>query len=173
VKAEALAAQLSDEYGVEARPASSARETVAQSDLVVTATTSREPVFRGEWLEEGTHVSGIGANAPAKQELDGETFRRSKIVVDFREQTLQEAGDLREAISAGVISADDVHAELGEIITGRKEGRANSREITLFKSVGIAVEDIATAAFVYEQAMAKGLGAQMALDGESLRNSAV
>jgi alanine dehydrogenase len=165
VKARSLAAQLSDQFKVNARSVASARETVAQSDLVVTATTSREPVFSGDWLEEGTHVSGIGANSPSKRELDGATFRRGKIVVDFREQTLQEAGDLRQALSTGAITIDNVHAELGEIITGRKEGRSSDREITVFKAVGIAVEDIATAAHVYEQAVAKGLGTHIALDG--------
>lgn len=163
-KAEAFAEQLSEEFKVLARPASSARETVVQSDLVVTATTAREPVFSGDWLEEGTHLSGVGANTPAKLELDGLTFRRSKIVVDFRDQALQEAGDLRAAVSAGAITVDDLHAELGEIITGKKEGRTGDREITMFKSVGIAVEDIATAAYVYEQAMAKGLGTSMTLE---------
>jgi alanine dehydrogenase len=167
VKAASLAAQLSDQFKVNARSVASARETVAQSDLVVTATTSREPVFSGDWLEEGTHVSGIGANSPSKRELDGATFRRGKIVVDFRDQTLQEAGDLCEALSTGAITLDDVHAELGEIITGRKEGRSNDREITVFKAVGVAVEDIATAAHVYEQAVAKGLGTHVALDGKA------
>jgi alanine dehydrogenase len=167
VKAASLAAQLCDQFKVAARSVAGARETVAQSDLVVTATTSRESVFCGDWLEEGTHVSGIGANSPSKRELDGATFRRGKIVVDFKDQTLQEAGDLREALSTGAITVDDVHAELGEIITGRKEGRSSDREITVFKSVGIAVEDIATAAYVYEQAVAKGLGTHVALNGET------
>lgn len=166
-KAEALAAKLCDQFSIDARPAASPRETVAESDLVVTATTSREPVFCGDWLEEGTHVSGIGANSPSKRELDGATFRRGKIVVDFKDQTLQEAGDLREALSTGKITVDDVHAELGEIITGRKEGRSSDREITVFKAVGIAVEDIAAAAHVYEQAVAKGLGTHVALDGKA------
>lgn len=167
VKAASLAAQLSDQFKVNARSVPSARETVAQSDLVVTATTSREPVFSGDWLEEGTHVSGIGANSPSKRELDGPTFRRGKIVVDFRDQTLQEAGDLAEALSTGAITINDVHAELGEIITGRKEGRSNDREITVFKAVGVAVEDIATAAHVYEQAVANGLGTHVTLDGKA------
>ena len=105
--------------------------------------------------------------SPSKRELDGATFRRGKIVVDFKDQTLQEAGDLREALSTGAITVDDVHAELGEIITGRKEGRSSDREITVFKSVGIAVEDIATAAHVYEQAVAKGLGTDVALNGKA------
>jgi ornithine cyclodeaminase/alanine dehydrogenase-like protein (mu-crystallin family) len=132
---------------------------------VVTATTSRQPVFCGDWLEEGTHVSGIGANTPGKRELDAATFRKGKIVVDFKKQALEEAGDLRAVLENGSITADQVYAELGEIVTGKKQGRATDREVTIFKSVGIAVEDIATAVHVYEQAKLKGLGTQVALNG--------
>ncbi len=167
-KAEGLARHASETFGVAARVVVNAQEAVAGSDLVVTATTAREPVFCGEWLEEGTHVSGVGANTPAKRELDAVTFQRSKIVVDFKDQALEEGGDLREALKSGSIRLDDVYAELGEIVTGRKTGRANDREITLFKSVGIAVEDIAAAAYVFEQAESRGLGTPMAFDGEAV-----
>jgi ornithine cyclodeaminase/alanine dehydrogenase-like protein (mu-crystallin family) len=170
-KAEAFAAQLGEEFNVRARPAASARETVAGSDLVVTATTARQPVFCGDWLEEGTHLSGIGANTPAKRELDAVAFQRSKIVVDFKDQALQEAGDLREAISTGAITSDHLHAELGEIIIGKKAGRSSDREITMFKSVGIAVEDIATAAYVYQRAIAGGLGTSMTLEAVAERET--
>ena len=172
-KAEAFAAQLCDECNVSARPVGTAREAVAKCDLVVTATTAREPVFCGDWLEEGTHLSGVGANTPAKRELDAVTFQRSKIVVDFKDQALQEAGDLREAIRGGAITADNVYAELGEVVTGRKEVRSGDREITLFKSVGIAVEDVATAAYVYEQARARQFGTPMTLDGTAARQNRV
>jgi alanine dehydrogenase len=165
-KAEALARYATEQFGVSACVATSAQEAVAGSDLVVTATTAREAVFRGEWLEEGTHVSGVGANTPAKRELDASTFQRCKIVVDFKDQALEEGGDLREALKNGSIGLNDVYAELGEIVTGRKAGRASDREITLFKSVGIAVEDIAAAAYVFEQAESNGLGTPMAFDGE-------
>jgi len=167
-KAESFAAQLCEEFRVTARPVGTAREAVAKSDLVVTATTAREPVFHGDWLDEGTHVSGVGANTPAKRELDAVAFQRSKIVVDFKDQALQEAGDLREAIRTGAITEGNVHAELGEVVTGRKEGRSGDREITMFKSVGIAVEDVATAAYVYEQAKVRQLGTLMRLDGAAL-----
>jgi ornithine cyclodeaminase/alanine dehydrogenase-like protein (mu-crystallin family) len=85
--------------------------------------------------------------------------------VDFKDQVLAEAGDLIEAISAGVITPNHVYAQLGEIVTGQKAGRTDHREITLFKSVGVALEDVVTAAFVYDQAVAKGLGTQVVLDG--------
>jgi len=163
-KAEAFAENLQKDFGVEAWACSSPLDTVRGSDLVVTATTSREPAFRGEWLDSGTHASGIGSNSPAKQELDALTFKRSKIVVDFREQVLAEAGDLMSALKAGVITQEDIHAELGEIVVGKKEGRCREEEITLFKSVGTAVQDIATAAFVYEQAVGRGLGHELSLE---------
>jgi alanine dehydrogenase len=171
-KAEALARYASEKFGVAADVRDDAQAVVAGSDLVVTATTAREPVFRGEWIEEGAHVSGVGAKTPAKRELDASTFRRSKIVVDFKDQALEEGGDLREALKSGSIGLNDVYAELGEIVTGRKTGRASDREITLFKSVGIAVEDIAAAAYVFDQAESRGLGTPMAFDGEmaSLQN---
>jgi ornithine cyclodeaminase/alanine dehydrogenase-like protein (mu-crystallin family) len=163
-KAESFAETLARDFGVEARACSVASDAVEGSDLVVAATTAREPAFQGEWLEPGTHVSGIGSNSPAKQELDGVTFQRSKIVVDFREQVLMEAGDLLSAVKAGIIAPESIHAELGEIAAGKKDGRCSDMEITLFKSVGTAVQDIATAAFVYEQAVARGIGQELRLE---------
>jgi alanine dehydrogenase len=158
-----FARAMAEEFQVESSEVATAREAVAGSDLVVTVTTAREPVFCGDWLEKGTHVSGVGSNSPAKKELDGVTFSRSKLVLDFREQVLQEAGDLQQAMRSGAIDLDHIHAELGDIVTGKKEGRSSPEEITLFKSVGVAVEDIATAAFVYQQALARGLGKEIAL----------
>jgi ornithine cyclodeaminase/alanine dehydrogenase-like protein (mu-crystallin family) len=167
-KASAFANQIENDIGAQVRVADSPQSTVAGSDLVVTATSSLEPVFSGDWLEEGTHVSGVGANSPTKRELDGTSFQRSKVVVDFRQQTLEEAGDLQAAIRTGAIAADGIHAELGEVVTGRKEGRSNSREITLFKSVGVAVEDIAVAAFVYQRAKATGLGTSVQMETDEV-----
>ena len=93
------------------------------------------------------------------------SFQKSRIVVDFKDQALQEAGDLQEALRTGVISADAIYAELGEVITGNKVVRENDRDITLFKSVGMAIEDIATATFAYQQALAAGIGTHIELDG--------
>jgi alanine dehydrogenase len=167
-KAAAFARALEADLKIATWPATTAKEAVGGSDLVVAATTAREPVFQGEWLDEGVHVCGVGANSPAKRELDEMTFRRSnKVVVDFKEQVLEEAGDLQAAIRNGAIAASGIYAELGDIIVGRKAGRQSASEITMFKSVGVAIEDIAVAAFVYEQAVAKGLGTPIALDGNS------
>ena len=167
-KAETFAREIELDFQVDAAAVVHAKQAVEGCDLVVTATAAHSPVFDGNWLEEGTHVSGIGSNAPNKRELDDTVFRRSRIVVDFKEQTLQEAGDLRQAIESGAVRLDAIDAELGEVITGTKQGRRDDREITLFKSVGMAVEDIATATFAYEQAMAIGAGTQLYLDGASV-----
>ena len=110
-----------------ARAVSQARDAVAGCDLVVTATAAKAPVFDGAWLEPGTHVSGVGANAPAKRELDATTLRSSRIVVDFREQVLQEAGDIQEALKSGAIQPEGIYAELGEVVTGAKPGRIDDR----------------------------------------------
>jgi ornithine cyclodeaminase/alanine dehydrogenase-like protein (mu-crystallin family) len=166
-KAAAFAQEMADEFDVRPVVVDQARDAVVGCDLIVAATSAPAPVFDGAWLEEGTHVSGIGANSPAKKELDALTFGRShKVVVDFREQVLEEAGDLRHAIESGTMTEGAIHADLAQLAAGQKSGRDNEREITLFKSVGVALEDIATAAFVYEQAFAQGLGEELDLLGD-------
>ncbi len=157
-KAEAFAREIEQSLEVEARAVGHARDAVVGCDLVVTITAAKGRVLDGDWLDAGTHISGVGSNTPNKRELDGPVFRRSKVVVDFRAQALQEAGDLQDAIRTGDMTAEAIHAELGEVLTGTKSGRENDREITLFKSVGMAIEDIATASFAYQRALAAGLG---------------
>ena len=164
-KAETFAREIELDFQMAARAVASAREAVSGCDLVVTVTASKAAVLDGQWLDEGTHLSGVGSNAPNKRELDSTSFQRSKIVVDFRDQALQEAGDLQEALRTGAIAPEAIYAELGEITTGKKPGRQNDRDITLFKSVGMAIEDVATATFAYQQALAKGIGTHIELDG--------
>ena len=163
-KADAFANEIAETFAISAVAVPAARDAVSKCDLVVTATASPSPVFSGEWLDRGTHVSGIGANSPAKRELDPATFRTSKVVVDFKEQALQEAGDLQAAIRAGAIRVEDIHGELADVVTGVKPGRVDRDEITLFKSVGMATEDISTASFAYQQAMSSGVGTRIELD---------
>ena len=162
-KAEAFAREIELDFQVRARAVGQAREAVAGCDLVVTVTASKFPVIDGAWLEEGTHLSAVGSNAPAKREVDPTAFQRSRVVVDFPDQALQEAGDLIDALDAGVIRADALD-DLGEVVAGRKPGRQDNRQITLFKSVGMAIEDVATATFAYRQAMAAGIGTVVQLD---------
>ncbi|UCG01932.1 MAG: ornithine cyclodeaminase family protein [Candidatus Heimdallarchaeota archaeon] len=137
----------------------SPEEAVKGSDIVLTATTSPTPVFRGEWLEPGTHISAIGSYTPETREIDTKTVRKAKVVCDEMNACLEEAGDLIIPIKEGDITKKHIHAELGEIVSGKKPGRETESEITLFKSVGLAIQDAATSKLVYDKAreMKKGI----------------
>ncbi|MFX0050391.1 MAG: ornithine cyclodeaminase family protein [Candidatus Hermodarchaeota archaeon] len=139
--------------------AETAEETVKGSDIILTATTSPNPVFRGEWLESGVHISAIGSFTPNTRELDTETIKKSKVVCDLMSACLDEAGDLIIPINEGAITKEHIYAELGEIVSGKKAGRESDSEITLFKSVGLAIQDAAAAKLVYDKArlMKKGI----------------
>lgn len=151
--------ELVDTLDVEALVADGAEEVVRGSDVVVTATNSRSPVLQGEWLEPGVHVNSIGGGVV--RELDAETYRRSRVVVDSKEGVLNEARDLGEAIDRGAFSPDDIYAELGELVAGMKTGRMSKDDITLFRSVGMAFEDAATASVAYEIARKSGFGTEV------------
>jgi len=132
-----------EESGVLAAP--SAEEAVRGADVVVTATTSSTPVLSGEWLGPGVHINAVGAPRPDWRELDDEVLRRARVYVDSREAAMEESGD--------VIAADEIFAEVGEVVSGVKPGRRSAEEVTLFKSLGLAVEDVATAELVYRKAL--------------------
>ncbi len=153
--------EMADELEVEALVADGPEEVVRESDIVVTATNATKPVLRGAWLEPGVHVTSIGGGPVA--ELDAEVYRRSRVFVDWREGALEEAADLRQAVSQGAFDAGDIRGELGELVAGTKMGRRDKDEITLFRSVGMALEDAATAAVAYERALAEGLGQEIPL----------
>jgi alanine dehydrogenase len=140
------AAAFAEEHGVYA--AASAEEAVRGADVVVTATTSPTPVLLGEWLSPGAHINAVGAPRPDWRELDEETLRRARIYVDSREAAVKESGD--------VIAAGEAFAEIGEVVAGTKPGRRSAEEVTLFKSLGLAVEDVATAELVYHKALGGG-----------------
>src|SRR5918994_3946272 len=127
------------------RAASSAEEAVRGADVVVVATTSKTPILSGEWLSPGAHINAIGGLAPWR-ELDDEALRRSRVYVDSREAAMKESGD--------VIAAGEIFEEVGEFVSGAKAGRQSDDEVTLFKSLGLAVEDVATAELVYCKAQA-------------------
>ena len=132
-------------------------------DVVITATTAKEPVLRGEWLAEGSHINAIGSNFLSRQELDVETVRRSAcVVVDSIEQAKMESGDLSRAAEADAFYWEDAR-ELGLVVTGEFPGREDVKEITLFKSNGIALEDVALAGKIYQAAVAAGLGENLPL----------
>jgi alanine dehydrogenase len=127
------------------RAAASAEEAVRGADVVVVATTSMTPVLKGQWLSPGAHVNAVGAPRPTWRELDDDALARARIYVESREAASRESGD--------VIAAGSVFAEIGEVVAGERPGRESETEITLFKSVGVAVEDIATAHLVYGKAL--------------------
>ncbi len=127
------------------------RAAVAQADIVLAATTTTTPLFDGNDLKPGTHVTGVGAFTPQMQEIDANTIRRARVVVDQREAAMAEAGDI-------IIGQAVIDAEIGEIINGDKPGRQDNAAITFFKSVGLAVQDAVTAAAVFKAAEEKGLG---------------
>jgi len=131
------------QFGVHA--AASAEEAVRGADVVVVATTSETPVLFGKWLSPGAHVNAVGAPRPTWRELDDAVLRTARIYVELREAATRESGD--------VIAAGRVDAEIGEVVTGAKRGRESASEITLFKSVGVAIEDVATADLVYRKAL--------------------
>ena len=131
--------------------ADSPQSAVAQADIVLAATTATTPLFDGNELKPGTHVTGVGSFTPQMQEIDANTIRRARVVVDQRDAAMAEAGDI-------IIAKATIDAEIGEIINGDKPGRQNDEEITFFKSVGLAVQDAVTAGAVLKAAEEKGLG---------------
>jgi ornithine cyclodeaminase/alanine dehydrogenase-like protein (mu-crystallin family) len=148
---------------VPVEPADSAGQAIRNADIVVTATTAQRTVLDGAWLAPGAHINAIGANFPQKRELDDAAVgRASRIVVDFIEQAKMEAGDLIQSFASDPARWNSVR-ELAQVITGKFPGRENADEITLFKSSGIAIWDVAVAARVYELAVARGRGKQIPL----------
>ena len=132
-------------------------ETINRADIVVTTTPSNKPIVLEPWVSEGTHFNCIGADAPLKEELDPAILKKAKIVVDDWEQA-SHSGEINVPLSKGILSKQDVWAELGEIIIGTKQARTSYKEITIFDSTGLAIQDAATVDLVYKKAMSKETG---------------
>ena len=141
------AAAFAREFGVRAVP--TAEEAVRGSDIVVVATSSQTPVLSGAWLAPGTHINAVGAPRPTWRELDDDALRKARLYVEQREAATRESGD--------VIAAGKIFAEIGEVVAGSKPGRQSADEITLYKSVGVAVQDIVSAELVYRKALKAGI----------------
>lgn len=163
--AEAFAAEMAGHGPIPAdiRVAASPREAVAEADVICAATTSRAPVFDGRDLKPGTHVNGIGSFTPQMQEIDVETVRRARVVVDSVGAVLAEAGDLIIPLEAGDITRSHIDTELGQVIAGTRPGRTNPDQITFFKSVGVAVQDAMAAKIILRNGSALGLGTSIEL----------
>jgi ornithine cyclodeaminase len=144
-----------------------AREAVEGADIVCTVTSSREPVVSGEWLSPGTHVNAVGASLATARELDSEAVRRARLYVDRRESALNEAGDFLVPKREGVIGDDHIVGEIGELLVDppRISGRRSADEITVFKSLGLAIEDVASARRIYDRAVSTGAGSWIELGG--------
>ena len=150
--------------GDRATVAASAEEAIRGADVVVLATSAREPVVRRDWLAPGTHVNAIGASVPSDRELDVETVAASALFCDSRESLRNEAGEYRLALEQGAITGvDHVRGELGEVLAGSAPGRLNAEELTVFRSLGLAVEDLAAAECAVERARRLGIGTEVAL----------
>ncbi len=160
-KREAFCREMTESLGIGVYPTSTPEEAAKEMDIIVTATTSAEPVFSGEWLSKGTHINAMGANFLSRQEIDVETVKRSAcVVVDAYEQALLESGDLARAAEAEAFYWEDAR-ELGLVVVGEFPGREDDGEITLFESQGIALEDVALAAKIHEQALNTGTGERL------------
>ncbi len=157
-KSKALAKKCGRAFEVEARAEDSAGKCVKGSDVVVTATTSKTPVFDGREVDEGAHVIAIGSYRPETRELDSFLVSKASVFVDSREAALEEAGDLLIPMVEGLLSKDPIRAEMSELVIGGKKGRISESEVTVFKSVGLAFEDNAAGWHAYRRALRLGIG---------------
>lgn len=149
--------------GLQADAVGSPRDACQGADILVTCTPSRSVLVRGDWVQEGTHIAAVGADMPHKRELDPDVYARAdKWVTDLVKQALS-TGEIADAMADGAISENSLYATLGEIVAGQKKGRENDAEITVFKSTGMAIQDVAAAKRVYELAEEKGVGIEVCI----------
>lgn len=152
---------LAEDVGAEA--VASAEEALAGADVVCTTTTAAKPIVRLEWLAPGAHVNAVGSSIPTTRELDTATMAAASLFVDRRESTLNESGDYLLAAAEGAIGPEQIRAELGELLTGKGKGRTSDDELTVFKSLGLAAEDLAAAEHLYGRAREDGAGTEVEL----------
>jgi ornithine cyclodeaminase/alanine dehydrogenase len=152
-----FATLMNEKLGIEVVVATDPDELL-ETDIICAATSSPTPIFDGSKVKAGTHINGIGSHTPNARELDTAVILRSKFIGDSKEACFNEAGDIIIPLEAGEIDESHFYAELGEIVTAKKEGRLSPEEITIFKSNGLAVQDVATAKLVYDKAVEAGIG---------------
>lgn len=152
-------------HGVPVEAVATAQQAVTGVDIVCTTTSAREPVLLGEWLEPGMHINAVGSSVPFTRELDGAAMAKARLYVDRRESTLNEAGDFLLAKAEGAIDDAHILGEIGEILLGSRTGRERQDEITMFKSLGLAIEDLAAAEYIYGKALTAGVGTAVELGG--------
>ncbi|MCS7233708.1 MAG: ornithine cyclodeaminase family protein [Synergistetes bacterium] len=161
LKAEIYAKEMTDKMRLKVMAVRDYESVIPEADVIITATTSNKPVLRGKYIKEGVHINAIGSYTPDMKELDIEVFKRASVVaVDSKEAVLEEAGEVIEALREAVLKKEDI-VEIGEILAGVKAGRRSKEEITVFKTVGIAVEDVVVGKLIYERAKEKGVGIEI------------
>jgi ornithine cyclodeaminase len=156
----------SKKWNLSIQAAASAREAIRDADIICTATSANTPILLGEWLEPGVHINAVGAPRPTSREMDSEAIAMSKVFVDSRESAINESGDIIAPIKEGKITEKHILGELGELVLGKIEGRTSEADTTLFKSLGLAVEDLASAHYIYSKANAHRTGNWVEFSGE-------
>jgi len=153
--------ELEGEMGFEISPQDSVEAVVREADLLATVSAASEPILKAEWLKPGVHINAVGSHRPDLREIGSDTVRRATVVVDSRDAINNECGDILLAIKEGAISEAHIQGEIGEVLAGSKTGRTRTDEITMYKSVGIALQDVATAKLVYQRALEQNIGTEV------------
>lgn len=156
--AEKLAKETAEKFGIEAIVCKTAMQATTESDIVCTVTSAKEYFLKGEWLKAGAHVNAVGACSASAREVDAAAVRRSLLFSDQTEAVLKDGGDVILAIEEGAITPEHILAEVGKVMLGECKGRRSAEDITMFESVGISVEDVACASFIYNKALELGVG---------------
>ena len=164
--AERFAESESGRHGVSVEVSATAQDAVEGAAIVCSVTSATEPVLQGRWLSPGAHVNAVGFSGPVGRELDSEAILRARLFADRRESILNEAGDFLIPKSEGAVSDEHVAGELGEVLLGKVEGRRSPEEITVFESLGLAIEDLAAVSHIYRRATETGKGTRVELGGE-------
>lgn len=159
--ARAFAREAAAKHNIPVEAAATPREAIDGAEIVCTLTAATSPILEGGWLEPGMHVNAAGSSVPPFRELDAQAVARARVFVDNRECVLNEADDLRVPLAEGAIDLDHILADLGDLVTGAVAGRTSSDDITLFKSVGMAIEDVAAARELYARALDQGRGTRI------------
>ena len=164
--AQRFAERESKRHGIAINVMTSVQDAVKECDIICTTTSAREPILRGEWITPGTHINAVGSSVPFTRELDSTAVKIARLFVDRRESALNEAGDFLLARKEGIIEDTHIVGEIGEIMIGEIDGRRTSDEITLFKSLGLGIEDLAAANHIYRKAIQSNDGTAVELGGE-------
>ena len=135
-----------------------AKDAAADADVICTVTAAKDPVVSADWLPAGCHINAVGSFTPTARELDSETIRRSLLIVDAKESALAESGDVLIPIDEGVIDSSHIRGELCDLVEGTCDGRDSAADLTVFKSLGLAIEDLAASRAVYARAVVAGIG---------------